>query len=62
MEIIKSFAHLFKFGSIEWQDEMIRVIKEKIEKGIELNANEKAFIPTQARHTGDILEGVCNND
>ena len=46
-----------KYGSIAWQDKMIKEINRKAANNIELDAFEKVFLKTQAEHTSDILEG-----
>jgi len=39
-----------KFGSVEWQKEIIDNIKEKDRNGEELNSFEKSFIKVQIEH------------
>lgn len=47
-----------KFGSIEWQDEMINKIESKMIKGVELEAFEKVFLDIQYEHDSKIMEGI----
>jgi len=39
-----------KFGTIEWQQEQLNSIMNKIRDSIELSASDKAFIEVQKEH------------
>jgi len=39
-----------KFGSVEWQNEMINKIENKIFNRIPLDSNEETFIQIQIEH------------
>lgn len=51
-----------KFGTVEWQDEMVTKIDSKLEKGEPLDHYEEMFLEIQAEHNSRILEGLLEDD
>lgn len=48
-----------EFGSIAWQDMMIKKINTKMAKGQKLEPGEECFLEVQANHNIRILEGCA---
>jgi hypothetical protein len=53
---VAKFSKDFGFGSVAWQDAMVKRIKRKLLAKEELTGFDKAFIETQAEHNIRLMD------